>query len=82
MSKNVGEGGSEESFGGADFLGLGKWCVKQRALNKRGLLTVEKQQVDFHFIVTIFAFSSFKLNPFGGLLTAWGAGAGAHQFGL
>jgi hypothetical protein len=59
VSKNVGEGGSEESFGGADFLGLGKWCVKQRALNKSGLLTVEKQQVDCHFFIAIFAFLLF-----------------------
>lgn len=45
VSRNVGEGGSEESFGGADFLGLGKWCTRQRTLNKSGLLTVERQQV-------------------------------------
>ena len=36
-----------ESFGGADFIGLGKWSARQRVLNSSGGLTVEKQQVGF-----------------------------------
>ena len=46
MPKTVGQHVGE-SFGGADFIGLGKWSARQRVLNSSGGLTVEKQQVRF-----------------------------------
>ena len=45
VPKTVGEDAGE-AFGGADFIGLGKWCARQRLLNSSGGLTVEKQQVN------------------------------------
>ena len=57
VPKNVGEDAGE-SFGGADFIGLGKWCARQRLLNSSGSLTVEKQQVilslSFSLVLSLF----------------------------
>ena len=43
IQKKVGESG-DQGFGCNTFVGLGKWCARQRSLNSAGNMSVERQQ--------------------------------------